>query len=89
LNPFLGATSVYEDFRTLVFLTTLLGARWKEGATDELTDDGSTSVVVCVVVSPTVISDGGVNFSTSSLPTSGFSYLDVAAASWLACDFFN
>jgi hypothetical protein len=36
-----------------------------------------------------VISARGVNFSTSLLPTSGFSYLDVAAASWLACDFFN
>jgi hypothetical protein len=89
LNPFLGATSVYGDFRTLVFLTTLLGARWKAGATDEFSDDGSTSVVVRVVVSPTVISARGVNFSTSLLPTSGFSYLDVAAASWLACDFFN
>jgi hypothetical protein len=89
LNPFLGAISVYGDFRTLVFLATLLGARWKAGATDELTDDGSTSVVVRVVVSPTVISAGGVNFSTSLLLTSGFFWLDVAAASWLACDFFN
>jgi hypothetical protein len=85
----LGAISVYGDFRTLVFLTTLLGARWKAGATDELTDDGSTSVVVCAVVSSTVISAGGVNFSTYLLPTSGFSCLDVAVASWLACDFFN
>jgi hypothetical protein len=54
-----------------------------------LTDDGSTSVVVCAVVSSTVISAGGVNFSTYLLPTSGFSCLDVAVASWLACDFFN
>jgi hypothetical protein len=54
-----------------------------------LTDDGSTSVVVRVVVSPTMISAGGVNFSTSLLQTSGFSCLDVAAASWLPCDFFN
>jgi hypothetical protein len=89
LNPFLGAISVYGDFKTLVFLTTLLGPRWKAGATDELTDDGSTSVVVRVVVSPTMISAGGVNFSTSLLQTSGFSCLDVAAASWLPCDFFN
>jgi hypothetical protein len=50
LNAFLGAISVYGDFKTMLFLTTLLGARWKEGATDELTDDGSTSVVVRVVV---------------------------------------